>query len=97
MAGELPGVEVQPVVGHFDLVAVDDLLLENTVAVAQAVAPGRVVERSQAVEETGSKTAEATVTESGIVLLSNNIFNSEAKIGETSYQSKARTVSMQCH
>ena len=45
MALELPWVEVQPVVGNFDLVSVDNLLLKDTVAVAQAVTPGRVVER----------------------------------------------------
>lgn len=32
--GKFPGVEVKPVVRNLHLVAVDDLLLENTVAVS---------------------------------------------------------------
>ena len=43
--GKFPWIEVQPVVWDFYLVAVDDLLLEDTVPVPQAVTPGRVVER----------------------------------------------------
>lgn len=45
VSGELPRVEVEPVVGYFHLISIDDLLLENTISVSQAVAPGRVVER----------------------------------------------------
>lgn len=81
---ELPGVEVEPVVWHLDLVSVDDLLLEDTVAVPEAVTPGRVVEGSQTVEEAGSETAETTVSESSIVLLFDDILDSEAELGETS-------------
>ena len=84
VAGKLPGVEVEPVVWHLDLVAVDDLLLEDTVAVPEAVTPGRVVEGSQTVEEAGSETAETTVSESSIVLLLDDILDSEAEVGETS-------------
>lgn len=78
VARELPGVEVEPVVWHLDLVAVDDLLLEDTVAVPEAVTPGRVVEGSQTVEEAGSETTETTVSESSIVLLLDDILDSEA-------------------
>ena len=52
--GEFPGVEVKPVVGHFDLVAVDNLLLEDAVAVPQTVAPGRVIQAGETVEEASS-------------------------------------------
>jgi hypothetical protein len=31
VAGKLPGIKVQPVVGNLDLVPVDDLLLEDTI------------------------------------------------------------------
>lgn len=31
---ELPGVEVKPVVGNLDLVAIDNLLLENTITIS---------------------------------------------------------------
>ena len=80
---ELPGVEVEPVVWHLDLVAVDDFLLEDTVAVPEAVTPGRVVEGSQTVEEAGSETAETAVSESSIVFLVDDILDSEAEVGET--------------
>lgn len=83
MAGKLPGVKVQPVVGHFHLVAVNDLLLENTIAVAETVAPGRVIEGGQTVEEASGEAAEATVAQSGIVFLLDNVLDPEAKIGET--------------
>ena len=52
----LPRIKVKPVVWDLDLVSVDDLLLEDTVAVTQAVAPGRIVQRGETVEEAGSET-----------------------------------------
>jgi hypothetical protein len=83
VAGELPGVKVKPVVWDLDLVAVDNLLLEDSVAVAQTVAPGRVVERSKTVKEAGSETAETTVSEGGVVLLLDEILDAETKAIET--------------
>lgn len=83
MAGELPGVKVEPVVWNLDLVAVDNLLLEDTVAVAQAVAPSGVVERGQTVEEAGSEATETAVSEGGIVLLLDEILDAETKAIET--------------
>lgn len=55
VTGKLPGVKVQPVVGHFDLVAVNDFLFEDSISVAKTVTPGGVVETGQAVEEASSK------------------------------------------
>lgn len=81
---ELPGIKVQPVVGNFNLVSIDNFLLEDAVAVAKAVAPGGVVERSQAVEEASGETAEATISKGRIVFLGNDVFNSESKIGKAS-------------
>lgn len=60
--GEFPGVEIQPVVGNLDLVAVDDLLFEDTITISQTIAPGRVVQACQTVEETGGQTSQTTVT-----------------------------------
>ncbi len=84
VARKLPWVKVQPVVGNFNLVSINNFLLEDAVAVAKTVAPGGVVERSQAVEEAGSETAEAAVAQGSIVFLCNNVFNSETEIGKTS-------------
>ena len=41
MSWELPRVEVKPIIRHFDLIAIDYFLFEDTVAVAQTVAPRR--------------------------------------------------------
>ncbi|GJC79271.1 hypothetical protein ColLi_02109 [Colletotrichum liriopes] len=87
VARELPGVEVKPVVGNLDLVAVDDLLLEDTVPVSQSVAPGGEVEGSQTVKETSSQPAKTTVSECSIVLLLNNVLNAETEFVEASCES----------
>ena len=80
MTGELPRVKVKPVIGDLHLVPIDNLLLENSILVPQTVSPGREVQRCQAVEETGGKSAEAAIAESGVVLLLNNILDAESKI-----------------
>lgn len=50
---ELPGIEVEPVIGNLNLVSVDNLLLEDTISVSQTIAPGRVVERGETVQKAG--------------------------------------------
>jgi hypothetical protein len=82
MSRELPRVEVQPVVRDLDLVAVDDLLLEDAVAVAQAVAPSGEVQRGQGVQETRSQATEAAVAQRGVVLLLDDILDPETEIRE---------------
>jgi hypothetical protein len=82
--GKLPGVKVEPVVGHLDLVAVDNLLLEDTVAVAQAVAPCRVVQTGETVEEAGGKPTQTAVAQGRVVLLLNDVLDAEPEVGETS-------------
>lgn len=82
MTGKLPRIEVKPVVGNLDLVSIDNLLFEDTVPIPQTVTPRRVVQRREAVEETGSKPAQAPISKCGVVLLLNNIFDAEAEIGE---------------
>lgn len=86
MTRELPGVEVQPVVGHLDLVPVDNLLLEDTIPVTQPIAPGGEVQSSHTVEEASSETTQTTVSKGSIVLLLNNILNAETEVGQTSYK-----------
>ncbi len=90
MAGKLPGVKVQPVVGNFHLVAVNDFLLDDAVAVAETVAPGWVVKGCQAVKEAGCQAAETAIAQSGVVLLLDNVLDPKAKIGKTGYHPKAR-------
>ena len=54
---ELPRVEVKPVVRDFNLISIDNLLLKDTVSVAQTIAPGGIVEGGERVEEAGSETS----------------------------------------
>jgi hypothetical protein len=82
IAWELPGVEVQPVVRHLDLIPINDFLLEDAIAVAKAVTPSRVVQTGKAVEEAGSETAKTTITQGGIVFLLDDVFDAEAKFGK---------------
>ena len=68
-AVELPGVAVlEPGLGQLDLVAVDDLLAEEAVAVADAVAVGRHADRRHALHEAGGEPPEAAVAERGVGL-----------------------------
>jgi hypothetical protein len=80
---ELPRVKVEPVIWHLNLVSIDDLLLKDTVSVTKTVSPSWVVQRGHRVEEAGGETTETAVAERGVVLLGNDIFHAEAKVGET--------------
>jgi len=82
--GELPGVKVKPVVRHLNLIPIDNFLLENTISISKTITPGGVVERGQTVKETRSQSAKTTVTQRSIVLLSDDILNSESKLSKTS-------------
>lgn len=84
MTRELPGVKVQPVVRNLNLVSVNDLLLEDTISVAETVAPSRVVEGGQTIQEAGGQTTETAITKSSIVLLLDYVFDSEAKVLQAS-------------
>lgn len=83
VTGKLPGVKVQPVVRNLDLVSVNDLLLEDAISVSQAIAPGGIVEGGQTVEEASSQATQATISEGGVVLLGDDIFDPEAEVRET--------------
>jgi len=60
---------LQPVVRHFDLIAVPDLLLEHSVMIADAAAVGFVSESRQRIQEAGSQSSEAAVAQCRIRLL----------------------------
>ena len=79
----LPWVEVEPVVRNLHLVSVDDLLTEDTVAVAESVSPCWVVERGERIEEASSETAETSVSESSVAFLFDDVFHVEAELGKT--------------
>jgi hypothetical protein len=61
MSRELPRVEVKPVIWDFDLVAIHDFLLEDTIAVAETVTPSGVVQRCKTVKKAGGETTKTAV------------------------------------
>lgn len=67
------------------MVTVNDFLLEDSVSVAETVAPSRIVEGSQAVEEACGESSQATIAKTCIMLLADDVFDSEAKLRETIY------------
>jgi len=87
MSRELPWVKVQPVIRYLNLIPVNDLLLEDTITVAQTVAPSRVVQACEAVEKAGGEAAQAAISQSGVVLLFNDVLDPETKFGKASYES----------
>lgn len=72
----------QPIIRNFDLVSVNNLLLENTIAVSQSVPPGGIVETGKTVEETSRQSAQAAVAQGGVVLLADDVLDAEAEISE---------------
>lgn len=83
MSGKLPRVDVKPVIRLLHLVAIHDVLLEDTIAVAQAVAPRREVETRQTVQEASRQPAQASISQGSIVLLVNDVLNTEAQVRES--------------
>jgi hypothetical protein len=77
MARKLPGIEVEPVVWNFDLIAVVDLLFEDAITISQPISPCRIVQGSQAVKEAGSQSAETPVAKCSIVFLADDVFDAE--------------------
>ena len=59
----------QPVIRHFYLIAVLNLLLEHPVTIADAAAVSRITKRCQRVQEAGGKAAQTAVAQRGIPFL----------------------------
>ena len=60
---------LQPVIGHFNLKSVSDLLFEHTVAVTDTAAVGSVSKGCQGIQETSRQTSQTTVAKSRIRFL----------------------------
>ena len=69
----------QPVVRRFHLLAVDDLLAEHAVLVANAVAEAGDAERRHRIEEAGCQTAKAAVAERRVRLHLDQRFHVDAE------------------
>jgi hypothetical protein len=83
MPGKLPRVEVKPVIWYFNLEPIDKLLLEDTIFVAQAITPRRVIHSGHGIEKACCETSEATIAKGSVVLLRYDIFDSESQILES--------------
>ena len=63
-AAQLKGISVlKPVVRHFLLESVHDLLLEHAVVVADSAAVGSIVQSREGIQEAGCETSETAVSE----------------------------------
>ena len=67
---DLPRVaELEPFVRLFDLIAVDDALVEDPEVVAEPITDRRQVHRGHRIEEAGGEPAEPAIAESGVHLV----------------------------
>src|SRR6185436_18606477 len=73
---------VQPVIGLFVLVTVDEGLAEETELLVDAVAEAGHVERGQGVEETGGEAYESAVAEGRVGLERLQLLKIVAELGE---------------
>jgi hypothetical protein len=82
-APDFPRVsEAEPQIGHLDLRAVSDLLIEDAELVADAVPDRRQVERGERVHEAGRQAPEAAVTETRLLFLLDQLVELEPQLGE---------------
>ncbi len=80
---KFPDVAVlQPRVRQFRLVAVDDLLPEHAIAVADTAAVSRNVQGSHRVQKTGGQPAESAAAKSGLGLLFGQVFQADPQIAQ---------------
>ncbi len=80
-SSELERISVlEPVVRNLDLISVADLLLEHAVAVADAAAVSRIVQRGEGIEEACGKSSETAVSKRRIRLLVLNLVHVKAKL-----------------
>lgn len=80
---DLPWIALgEPLIGDFHLASVNDLLLEQAVAVAHAVTVARDALVCHGVEEAGGETAEAAVAERRVGLLALDLVEIAAHVGD---------------
>ena len=69
-AADLKGIAVlQPVIRHLHLIAIFNLLLKHTIAIANAAAIGRISQSCQRIEKAGGQAAQTAVSKGCIRLL----------------------------
>mmetsp|Transcript_35292 Transcript_35292/g.76167 ORF Transcript_35292/g.76167 Transcript_35292/m.76167 type:complete len:283 (-) Transcript_35292:398-1246(-) len=73
----------KPVVGLLDLPTVDDVLLEDAIAVSDAIAPARERQSGHGVQEAGGQSAETSVAETGVGFEGVELLEFEAKAGQS--------------
>ena len=83
---------LEPVVGHLDLPAVDDLLAEQPVAVAHAVAEPEDALARHGVEEAGGEAPQTPVAKAGVDLFAEQLVEGDAHLGEALLDKVAHAV-----
>ncbi|MNE78779.1 hypothetical protein D3C80_1752140 [compost metagenome] len=69
MAWEFPRVTVfQPIIRRLHLLAIDDVLFEHAIFVADTVTPARQRQRGQRIQEAGSQPTQTAIAQARIVL-----------------------------
>ncbi len=82
-AGDLPGATVlEPLIGRLLLHAAHDVLPENAVVVAQAVAHARDAERGHRIQKAGREPAQAAVAQACVRLLIEHLLQVDAELGQ---------------
>src|SRR5690606_20764604 len=76
----------EPVVGHFHLITVADLLMEDAVVVADAIAGDGVAECGATIEKARSETTETTIAKAGIALLFQHFLKCTAETSQRLFQ-----------
>ena len=71
---------LQPYIRHFHLLIVLDLLFEQTVLIADAVAMSRKVQRSQGIQEAGGQAAQSAVAQTCVCLQLLDVVDVDAKV-----------------
>lgn len=73
---------LQPIVRNLDLGPVFYDLTEDSVLIPDTIAPGRVIEGRQGIQEASSQSAQTSVTQSWVDLLVGNPFERVAQISQ---------------
>ena len=90
--GDEPGIaQAHPVVGQLDLLAVDDLLLEQTQLIADGVAGGGDLLSGHGVQIAGSQTAQTAVAQTGVGLRLEQVAGGETHVLQSLAQGLQQT------
>jgi hypothetical protein len=77
---ELPRIKIQPVIWYFYLISVHNFLLEDAITIPETITPSGIIYRCETVKEASCKTTEPPISERSVMLLFNDILDTEAEV-----------------